>query len=188
MPRILITTGDAAEDLEVLYPYQRLLEEGYEVDIAAPTVKQLQFVVHDFVASFDTYTEKLGHSWPADVALANVHPSDYAAVVIPGGRAPEFLRLDPDFQRIIKWFFANNRPIAHICHAVTALTPLGVLKGRRTAAWPALRPDVQLAGGTFVDAEAVVDGNMVSARAWNDQPAWMRAFVELLRAEAPVKS
>ncbi|MEU8551994.1 DJ-1/PfpI family protein [Streptomyces roseoverticillatus] len=188
MPRILITTGDAAEDLEVLYPYQRLLEEGYEVDIAAPTVKQLQFVVHDFVASFDTYTEKLGHSWPADVALANVNPSDYAAVVIPGGRAPEFLRLDPDFQRIIKWFFAHNRPIAHICHAVTALTPLGVLKGRRTAAWPACRPDVQLAGGTFVDAEAVVDGNMVSARAWNDQPAWMRAFVELLREQAPVKS
>jgi putative intracellular protease/amidase len=85
MPKVLILTGDAAEDLEVMYPYQRLLEEGYEVDVAAPAVKTLQFVVHDFVDGFDTYTEKLGHSWPADVAFADVNPSDYVAVVVPGG-------------------------------------------------------------------------------------------------------
>ncbi|MEU5422995.1 DJ-1/PfpI family protein [Streptomyces sp. NPDC001407] len=187
MPRILITTGDAAEDLEVMYPYQRLLEEGYDVDIAAPTVKNLQFVVHDFVSDFDTYTEKPGHCWPADIALAQVNPADYAAVVIPGGRAPEFLRLNTDFRRIVTAFFAADKPVAHICHAVVALAPLGVLQGRRTAAWPACEPDVRLAGGTFVDAEAVVDGNMVSARAWNDHPAWMRAFVDLLREKAPLK-
>src|SRR5690242_21686517 len=89
MAKILMITGDAAEDLEVMYPYQRLLEEGYEVDIAAPTAKKLQFVVHDFVDGFDTYTEKPGHSWPADVAFADVHPEDYVALVVPGGRAPE---------------------------------------------------------------------------------------------------
>jgi len=87
MPKVLLLTGDAAEDLEVMYPYQRLLEEGYEVDVAAPTVKTLQFVVHDFVDGFDTYTEKPGHTWPADVAFADVDPSEYVAVVVPGGRA-----------------------------------------------------------------------------------------------------
>src|SRR5947199_10417440 len=100
MPKVLIITGDAAEDLEVMYPYQRLLEEGYEVHIAAPTVKKLQFVVHDFVDGFDTYTEKPGHSWPADVAFADVDPADYVALLIPGGRAPEHIRNDPDALRI----------------------------------------------------------------------------------------
>ena len=94
MPKVLIVTGDAAEDLEVFYPYQRLLEEGYEVDIAAPSVKRLQFVVHDFVDGFDTYTEKLGHTWQADLAFADVDPADYVALVVPGGRAPEYLRND----------------------------------------------------------------------------------------------
>ncbi|HEV7710110.1 MAG TPA: DJ-1/PfpI family protein, partial [Asanoa sp.] len=87
MTRVLLITGDAAEDLEVMYPYQRLLEEGYEVDMAAPAAKKLQFVVHDFVDGFDTYTEKAGHTWPADVAFADVDPSAYAALVVPGGRA-----------------------------------------------------------------------------------------------------
>src|SRR5262249_56234607 len=96
MPKILILNGDAAESLEVMYPYQRLLEEGYEVDIAAPSVKKLQFVVHDIVDGFDTYTEKLGHAWPADLAFADVNPSDYVAVVVPGGRAPEYIRNDAD--------------------------------------------------------------------------------------------
>jgi hypothetical protein len=89
MARVLIITGDAAESLEVMYPYQRLLEEGYEVDIAAPTGKKLQFVVHDFVDGFDTYTEKPGYTWDADLAFADVDPTDYVALVIPGGRAPE---------------------------------------------------------------------------------------------------
>jgi putative intracellular protease/amidase len=87
MPKVLIITGDAAESLEVMYPYQRLLEEGYQVDIAAPSVKKLQFVVHDFTDGFDTYTEKPGYTWPADIAFADVNPADYAALVIPGGRA-----------------------------------------------------------------------------------------------------
>src|ERR1700740_948462 len=112
MPKILIITGDAAEDLEVMYPYQRLLEEGYEVDIAAPTVKKLQFVVHDFVDGFDTYTEKLGHTWPPDVAFADVEPTDYVAAVVPGGRAPEFIRNDPDAQRIIRHFMNADAPVA----------------------------------------------------------------------------
>ncbi|HSX98369.1 MAG TPA: DJ-1/PfpI family protein, partial [Streptomyces sp.] len=94
--KILIVTGDAAESLEVLYPYQRLREEGYEVHIAAPSRKQLRFVVHDFEAGYDTYTEKPGYSWPADLAFSEVDPGQYVAVVVPGGRAPEYLRNDPE--------------------------------------------------------------------------------------------
>jgi protease I len=186
MAKILILTGDAAESLEVLYPYQRLKEEGYQVDIAAPSKKKLQFVVHDFVEGYDTYTEKPGYTWPADMAFAEVNPADYVAMVVPGGRAPEYIRNDPNFQRIVKHFFQEDKPVAQLCHAPLALASAGVLEGRRTAAYPALEPDVKAAGAEFVDSEAVVDGVMVSARAWPDHPAWMREFVDILRAKAPI--
>ena len=162
--KVLILAGDAAESLEVLYPYQRLREEGYEVHIAAPSKKKLQFVVHDFVEGYDTYTEKPGYTWPADLAFREVDPAQYAALVIPGGRAPEYIRNDPDCQRIIRHFFERAKPVAQLCHAALALAAAGVLRGRRTAAYPALAPDVRAAGAEFVDAEAVVDGVMVSAR------------------------
>jgi protease I len=186
MPKVLILTGDAAESLEVMYPYQRLLEEGYEVDIAAPSKKKLQFVVHDFVEGYDTYTEKPGYTWDADLAFSEVDPSDYAAVVIPGGRAPEYIRNDPDFARLAQHFFSEEKPVAQLCHAPLALASAGVLEGRRTAAYPALQPDMEAVGAEFVDAAGVVDGAMVSARAWPDHPEWMREFIRLLREKAPV--
>ncbi|HEX4660288.1 MAG TPA: DJ-1/PfpI family protein [Streptosporangiaceae bacterium] len=185
MPKVLIVTGDAAESLEVMYPYQRLLEEGYQVDIAGPTAKKLQFVVHDFVDGYDTYTEKPGYTWPADVAFADVDPADYVALVIPGGRAPEYIRNDPDVQRIVRHFMERDQPVAQLCHAPQVLAAAGVLQGRRSAAYPALAPDVAAAGGEFVDGAAVIDGQMVSARAWPDHPAWMREFMAILRSKAP---
>ena len=187
MPKVLVLTGDAAESLEVMYPYQRLLEEGYEVDIAAPTKKKLQFVVHDFVEGYDTYTEKPGYTWDADLAFADVDPSEYAALVVPGGRAPEYIRNDPDFRGIVEHFFGEEKPVAQLCHAPLALASAGVLTGRRTAAYPALEPDMEAVGAEFVDAAGVVDGTMVSARAWPDHPQWMREFMRLLRERAPVE-
>ena len=187
MPKVLILTGDAAESLEVMYPYQRLLEEGYDVDIVAPSKKKLQFVVHDFVEGYDTYTEKPGYTWDADLAFSEVDPSAYAAVVIPGGRAPEYIRNDPGFAPIVEHFFAEEKPVAQLCHAPLALASTGVLKGRRAAAYPALQPDVEAVGAEFVDGAGVVDGVMVSARAWPDHPAWMREFIRLLRERAPVE-
>jgi protease I len=187
MPKILILAGDASESLEVMYPYQRLLEEGYEVDIAGPSKKKLQFVVHDFVDGYDTYTEKPGYTWDADLAFSDVDPSQYAALVVPGGRAPEYIRNDPDCRRIINEFFGEEKPVAQLCHAPLALAAAGVLDGRRTAAYPALEPDVKAAGAEFVDGDAVVDGVMVSARAWPDHPSWMREFVRILRERAPVE-
>jgi protease I len=185
MSKVLILTGDAAESLEVMYPYQRLLEEGYEVDIAAPSKKKLQFVVHDFVDDYDTYTEKPGYTWDADLGFSDVDPSIYVALVVPGGRAPEYIRNDPDAQRIIRHFFSDEKPVAQICHAPLALATAGVLGGRRSAAYPALEPDVKASGAEFVDGGGVVDGMMVSARAWPDHPSWMREFVRILRERAP---
>jgi protease I len=187
MSKVLILAGDAAESLEVMYPYQRLLEEGYEVAIAAPSKKKLQFVVHDFEEGFDTYTEKPGYSWDADLAFADVDPSDYVALVIPGGRAPEYIRNDGDVQRIIRHFFDEEKPVAQLCHAPLALAAAGVLDGRRTAAYPELEPDVRAAGAEFVDGAGVVDGVMVSARAWPDHPSWMREFMKVLAERASSK-
>jgi deglycase len=187
MPKVLMLAGDAAESLEVMYPYQRLLEAGYDVDIAAPSKKKLQFVVHDFVDGYDTYTEKPGYTWEADVAFADVDPADYVALVIPGGRAPEYIRNDADVQRIIRHFFDDEKPVAQLCHAPLALAAAGVLDGRRSAAYPALEHDVQSGGAEFVDGAAVVDGHMVSARAWPDHPEWMREFMTLLAERAPVE-
>jgi protease I len=185
-PKILILTGDAAESLEVMYPYQRLREEGYDVKIAAPSKKKLHFVVHDFEPGYDTYTEKPGYSWDADLAFSEVRPEEYVAVVIPGGRAPEYIRNDANFGKIVRHFFEKQKPVAQLCHAPLALIAAGVLKGRKTSAYPALEPDVIAAGAEFVNSEAVVDGTMVSSRAWPDHPAWMREFVKILRQKAPV--
>ena len=157
----------------------------YRVDIAAPSVKKLQFVVHDFVDGYDTYPEKPGYTWPADLAFADVDPADYVALVIPGDRAPEYIRNDPDVQRIVRHFMEGDRPVAQLCHAPQVLAAAGALAGRRSAAYPALAPDVMAAGAEFVDGAAVIDGQMVSARAWPDHPAWMREFIRILRSKAP---
>jgi protease I len=182
MARIIILTGDAAETLEVFYPYHRLQEAGYEVHIAAPEKKKLQFVVHDFVEGFDTYTEKPGHSWDADIAFKDVEPADYVAVVIPGGRAPEYIRNDENAKRIVRSFFDRNAPVAATCHGPLLLASAGVLQGRIISAYPQLAIDVQLAGATFENGGAVVDGNLVSARAWPDNGTWMGAFLSALEA------
>ncbi|ARD84678.1 intracellular proteinase I [Ferroplasma acidiphilum] len=180
MAKILILTGDAGESLEVMYPLQRMKEEGFDMDLAAPEKKKIQLVVHDFEDGFDTYTEKLGYKVQADIAFKDVDPSQYDALIIPGGRAPEYIRNDKDFIRIVQYFFEKNAPVAELCHAPLGLAAAGVLHGRKTAAYPALAPDVTIAGGTFVDAAVVVDGNLISSRAWPDHPQWMREFIKLL--------
>ncbi|MBB5935290.1 DJ-1/PfpI family protein [Streptomyces zagrosensis] len=183
--KILMVTGDAAESLEVLYPYQRLREEGYDVHIAAPTRKTLRFVIHDFEGGFDTYTEKPGYTWPADLAFSEVDPGQYAALVVPGGRAPEYLRNDGELRKVVEAFFDADKPVAQICHGPLLTAATDSLSGRRVTCYPALELDMQTAGATFEDAEVVVDGTLVSSRAWPDQSAWMREFLTVLRATAP---
>jgi len=181
MAKILLITGDGGEALEVMYPYQRLLEEGYEVDVAALSAKKIQLVVHDVEPGWDTFSEKRGYRLDANLAFSEVEPEKYEGLVIPGGRAPEYVRNDPNVKRIVRYFFDNNLPVAVICHAPLILATAGVLKGRQSSGFPFVQPDIENAGGTYIDGAGVVDGNMVSARAWGDNPTWMREYMALLR-------
>jgi protease I len=185
MAKVLILAGDAAEDLETMFIKYRLAEAGHEPHVSAPTTRPIKLVVHDFEPDFDTYVERPGRSCPVDVAFADVAPEEYAAVVVPGGRAPEFIRVDPEVRRIVEHFFAEDKPVGTLCHGPQVPAALGLLRGRRSSAFPPLAPDIELAGGEFVDG-AVVDGNMVSCRGWGDLAEWSRAFLEVLdRASVP---
>ena len=181
MSKVLIVTGDGAESLEVMYPYQRLLEEGFQVDIASPSKKVLQSVVHDFEPGWETNTEKLGYRIQSNLAFSEVHPDDYEGLVIPGGRAPEYIRYDEALQRIVQAFFLANKPVAAICHAAQVLAVAGVLKNRHMTCYHLVRSEAIAAGGNYVDQEVVVDGNLVTSRAWPDHPAFMREFLRILK-------
>lgn len=179
--KVLLLAGDAVEALEIYYPYYRLLEEGYDVTIAAPKKEKLQTVVHDFTG-WDTYEEKQAYLIEPNALISEVNPSEYDGLVIPGGRAPEYLRLDENIQSIVKHFFAENKPIAAICHASQIFEAIPeVIKGRSLTAYSACKPGVELAGGTYVsNATYHVDDNLVSAHAWPDLPVFMREFLKLL--------
>jgi protease I len=186
VPRALMITGDAAEDLDVMYPLYRLREAGWEVDVAALTRRSVQLVVHDFDPDSDAYTEKNGRRLEVDLAFSEVDVSKYGALVIPGGRAPEYIRIEPDVRRITEHFFANDLPVGTICHGPQVPAVFGLLQGRTTACFPPLQGDMVNAGATVVDAPDVVDGNMVSCRGWPDMPEWSRAFMAVLdRAAVP---
>jgi len=182
-PRILILGGDAAEALELLYPYFSLLEEGWEVEVAAPSRDVIKTVVHDFEPGWATYTEKLGYRWDPDKTFKEVKPEDYDGLVIPGGRMPEYVRLDEDVKRIVRHFLESGKPVAAICHAPLVLVAAAPekLRGRRMTSYIAVKPEVVNAGAEWVDSEVVVDGNLVTSRAWPDNPAWMREFKRLVR-------
>jgi protease I len=184
MDRVLILTADSGEELEVYYMLYRLREAGYEVDVAAPERKALQLVVHDFEPGWDTYVERPGRRLDADLAFAEVEPEGYATLLIPGGRAPEVIRSDADVQRIVGYFFEHDLPVGHMCHGVQVLAACGLIRGRTVSAFPPLAPDVEAAGGDFVEGKDVVDGNMVSATGWPDLAEWSRAFMAVLERSA----
>jgi protease I len=178
--RVLILTGDCAESLEVLYPLQRLKEAGHKPLVATPKGKVVRSVVHDFEPEFETYTERPGYRIAADMSFGMVKPDQYDALVIPGGRAPEYIRNEPKALEIVSHFMKSKKPVAAICHAAQILVAAGLCKGRKMTCYPALRPDVERAGASFTDAEVVVDGNLVTSRAWPDHPAFMREFMKRL--------
>ena len=186
MSKVLILAGDAAEDLETMFVKYRLAEADYEPHVAAPTMRPIKLVVHDFEPGWDTYVERPGRACPVDVAFADVDPSLYAALVIPGGRAPEFIRVDPHVSRIVEHFFVEGKPVGTLCHGPQVPAALGLLRGRRSSGFGPLAPDIEMSGGEYVDGAAVIDGNMVSCRGWGDLAEWSRAFLELLaRVEVP---
>jgi len=183
--KILMLVGDFVEDYEVMVPFQMLLMVGHAVHAVCPGKKAGDFVrtaIHDFEGD-QTYTEKPGHRFTLNADFEGVDAGAYDALVIPGGRAPEYLRLNPQVIALVKAMAAAGKPIAAICHGPQILAAAGVLAGRPCTAYPAVGPEVTEAGGTFaaipVDG-AHVDGNLVTAPAWPAHPAWMAAFLKVL--------
>jgi protease I len=191
--RILMLVGDYAEDYEVMVPFQALQMVGHRVDAVCPGKKAGETVstaIHDFEGD-QTYSEKRGHNFKLNATFDAVCPEEYDALVIPGGRAPEYLRLNSRVLEIVRHFADNRKPIAAICHAAQLLAAAGVLKGRRCTCYPAVGPDVSAAGGTYVETaidQACVDDNLVTAPAWPAHPAWAAAFLEVLAKARVVRT
>lgn len=180
MKKILLVIGDAAEVLDTMYPLFRLREEGWQVVVAGPEARSYHLVQHDLVPGWDITVESPGYRLAADAAFRDVRIEDYAGVVLTGGRAPEYLRYDEDLLRLVRQANERRLPIASVCHGIEIVATAGVIKSRRVTTVRKCRFDAEVCGGTFVDAEVVVDGNLVCARTWHDNPAWMRAFVRML--------
>ncbi len=189
--KILMLVGDYVEDYEVMVPFQALLMLGYQVDAVCPDKKAGDFVrtsIHDFEGD-QTYSEKRGHNFTLNADFTEVKEGEYVGLVIPGGRAPEYLRLNEDVLSIVKAFATAEKPIAAICHGAQLLSAAGVLGGRECSAYPACAPEVQSAGGIYVAVDmdaAHVQGNLVTAPAWPAHPAWLAKFVDKLGAKIEI--
>ncbi|MHA7831852.1 MAG: DJ-1/PfpI family protein [Flagellimonas sp.] len=191
MKKILFLTGDFAEDYETMVPFQMLLMVGYEVHSVCPDKKKgdtIKTAIHDFEGD-QTYTEKPGHNFELNYSFSEVDPSDYAGLVIAGGRAPEYLRLNQKVLDVVKHFFDENKPVAAVCHGIQILTAASVVKGRKLTAYPAVGPEVTVAGGEFQDIPvdgAYVDGNLVTSPAWPAHPAFIREFLKVMGAKISI--
>lgn len=183
--RILLLAGDFAEDYETMVPFQTLLAVGHRVDAVCPgkaAGDRIATAIHDFEGD-QTYTEKRGHNFTLNADFERVRAEDYDALVIPGGRAPEYLRLDARVIALVRAFASVGKPIAAVCHGAQLLAAAGVTKGRTVSAYPACRPDVEMSGGTYADIPidaAVTDGFLVTAPAWPAHPAWLGQFLAAL--------
>jgi protease I len=178
--KILIVTGDAGEAYEVLYAVHRFQEAGLVPVLAAPSKRWLNLVMHDFEPGWDTYVERPGYRREADIAIADVRSGDYEAILLAGGRAPEYLRNDPKLQALVREFQAQGKWIFSICHGIQIITAAGLAKGRKLTCYEHVRSEVESCGGTFVAEPCVRDGNMVSAQTWQDHPWFYREVFKCL--------
>ena len=185
--KLLMIVGDYVEDYEVMVPFQALQMVGHTVHAVCPDKKAGQFVrtaIHDFEGD-QTYSEKRGHNFTLNATFADIHAANYDALVIPGGRAPEYLRLNPKVLAIIRHFYEADKPIASLCHGAQLLAAAHVISGKRVNGYPACAPEVELAGGTYVAVEmtgALTDGKLVTGPAWPAHPAWLAQFLKVLEA------
>ncbi|MCF1489988.1 DJ-1/PfpI family protein [Pseudomonas sp. AA27] len=183
--KILMLVGDYVEDYEVMVPFQALAMVGHTVHAVCPEKiagQTVRTAIHDFEGE-QTYSEKPGHNFALNYDFVQVRAESYDALLIPGGRAPEYLRLNDKVLELVKAFDEAGKPIAAVCHGAQLLAAAGVLEGRECSAYPACAPEVRLAGGRFIDIavdQAHVDGNLVTAPAWPAHPAWLAAFLEVL--------
>ncbi len=186
--KLLMLVGDYVEDYEVMVPFQTLQTVGYKIDAVCPDKKvddTVTTAIHDFEGE-QTYSEKRGHNFTLNASFAEINPQEYTGLIIPGGRAPEYLRLNEKVLQLVQHFQKQNKPIASICHGAQILTAAGKLKGKECTAYPALQPDIEAAGGTWIEKEvneAHVDDNLVTAPAWPAHPAWLSKFLDVLGAK-----
>jgi protease I len=180
MDKVLLVIGDAAEVLDTMYPLYRIREDGYQVVVAGPQQRVYHLVMHDTHPDWDITVESPGYRLAADVAFRDVKAEEYAGIVLTGGRAPEYLRYDADLIRVVRHAFAHNLPVASVCHGIEILAAAGVIRGRTVTTVLKCRFDAEVCGATFVNHEVVVSGNLVSARTWHDNHAFMREFMKLL--------
>ncbi len=181
MKKILLIIGDAAEVLDTMYPLFRLREDDFQVVIAAPEKRVYHLVQHDTHPGWDITIESPGYQLASDIAFRDVLPEEYAGLVISGGRAPEYLRYDPDLMRIVRYFFEKNLPAASVCHGIEIVAAAGAIKGRTVTTVRKCRFDAEQGQATYVDREVVVSGNLVTSRTWHDNHVFMREFLKLLR-------
>jgi protease I len=183
--KILMIVGDYVEDYEVMVPFQALQMVGHIVHAVCPEKKagqQVRTAIHDFEGD-QTYSEKRGHNFTLNASWDEIMAESYDALVLPGGRAPEYLRLNHKVLETVRHFAREKKPIAAICHAAQLLTAAGVVNGKRVSAYPACGPDIEIAGGKYIAigmAEAIADGELVTAPAWPAHPAWLAKFLEVL--------
>ena len=183
--KLLLLAGDFVEDYEIMVPFQALQMVGHTVDAVCPGKKKGEHVrtaIHDFEGD-QTYSEKPGHNFTLNASFAEIEPESYDGLVIPGGRAPEYLRLNAKVLEIVRHFDQADKPIAALCHGPQLLAAAGVLRGRKVNAYPACAPEVTLAGGRYAEIAidgAIADGNLVTAPAWPAHPAWLARFIEVL--------
>lgn len=183
--KILMICGDYCEDYETMVPFQTLLAVGHQVHAVCPDKKagdHIKTAIHDFEGA-QTYSEKPGHNFSLNASFADIRAEDYDALVIPGGRGPEYLRNNEAVLAAVRHFFTANKPVAAVCHGAQLLAGAGVLQGRTCSAYPACKAEVVLAGGTYADIavdQAYTDGNLISAPAWPAHPQWLAQFLALL--------
>lgn len=185
--QLLMIVGDFVEDYEVMVPFQALQMVGHTVHAVCPDKKAGQSVrtaIHDFEGD-QTYSEKPGHNFLLNANFSDIHVENYDGLVIPGGRAPEYLRLNPKVLAMVRHFHETNKPIAAICHGAQLLAAAKAITGKRVSAYPACAPEVEAAGGKYAVIEvtdAVVDGNLVTAPAWPAHPAWLGKYLHVLNS------
>ena len=183
--KILMLVGDYVEDYEVMVPFQALLMVGHTVHAVCPDKiagEKVRTAIHDFEGD-QTYSEKPGHNFTLNATFAEIKVEGYDALVIPGGRAPEYIRLNENVLKMVRHFSQTDKPIAAICHGAQVLVAAGVLEGKACSAYPAVGPDVTQAGGKYIDVsvdKAYVDGNLITAPAWPAHPDWLAKFLQVL--------
>jgi len=182
MNQVLVVVGDATETIDTMYPYYRLIEEGFEPVVAAPEKRRYQMVLHEIKPGWTITKEWEGYTIEADIAFKDVDPSQYVGIFFSGGRAPEYIREDEDLLRITRYMFEQQKPIASVCHGVEIPARAGCVEGRRMATVAKCKFDLEVCGGVYVNEPCVIDGNLVSGRTYHDSGHFVRPWIDLLVA------